>query len=77
MSCFRVLGERSTSHGFEMQLAGLQISTAIRNRFTTLGTPLAQREGEVCPGKGDMRPSENLRYKTLWVHASTPIYCVE
>ncbi len=51
------------SRDFDRQVAERQIRAAILNRFTALGTPTAQRAGWVCPGKGKVRPSEDLRNK--------------
>lgn len=45
MRCFKLLGERVMSHDLNRQVAELQISAAILNRFTTLGTPLPQPAG--------------------------------
>jgi len=45
MGCSKLLGERIMSRAFDRQVAELQIKAAILNRFTTLGTPLTQREG--------------------------------
>ena len=43
MRCVKLLGERVMSRDFERQVAELQITAAILNRFTALGTPLTQR----------------------------------
>ena len=51
------------SRDFDRQVAELQIRAAILNRFTALGTPLTLRAGWVCPGKGELRPSQNSRDK--------------
>ena len=45
MRCFPLLGERVMSHGFDRQVAELQIRATILNRYTALGTPLMQRMG--------------------------------
>ncbi len=63
MRCLKLLGERVMSRDFDRQVAELQIRAAILNRFTALGTPLTQRMEQVCPGKGKVRPSRDLRNK--------------
>ena len=45
MRCFKLLGERVMARDFDRQAAELQISAAILNRFTALGTPQTQRVG--------------------------------
>jgi hypothetical protein len=57
MRCFKVLGERVMSRDFDREVAERQIrafagslgpmafTRSLLNRFTTLGTPLAQRTG--------------------------------
>ena len=45
MRCFKLLGERVMARDFDRQVAELQISAAILNRFTALGTPQTQRVG--------------------------------
>lgn len=45
MRCFKLLGERVMARDFDRQVPELQITAAILNRFTALGTPLTQLEG--------------------------------
>jgi hypothetical protein len=48
MRCLTLLGERVMPRDFQRQVAELQITAAILNRFTALGTPLTQRAGSIC-----------------------------
>lgn len=61
MRCFKLLGERGMSRGFDRQVAELQIRAAILNRFAALGTPITSRAGQVGPGKAILRSSADLR----------------
>jgi hypothetical protein len=44
MRCFKLLGERVMARDFDRQVAELQVRTAIFNRFTRVGTPMAVAE---------------------------------
>ena len=78
MRCVKLPGERILPRDFKRQVAKLQISAALLNRFPALGTPLTQRAEQVCPGKCDRRPSRDLHNKagssdksvSIWVIAA-------
>lgn len=65
MRCLKLLGERVMSRDFDRRVAALKIRAAILNRFTALGTPLTQRAGLLCPGKGELRASVDLGNKDV------------
>lgn len=58
-----LLGEPVMSRDFDRRVAVPLIRAASLNRFTALGTPIAQRAGLLCPGKGKLRPTDDLRNK--------------
>ena len=45
MRCFKLLGEPVMARDFDRQVAELQITAAILNQFTALGTAQTQRMG--------------------------------
>ena len=42
---------------FDRQVAEFQIRVAVLNGFTAIGIPVTEAMGQVCPGKGEDRPS--------------------
>jgi hypothetical protein len=61
-------GQRLMARNFDRQVAALQVRIAVRNGDTALGPPVTQAVGQVCPGKAEARPSENLcnRVTIFW-----------
>ena len=51
----KVSDERVMSRGFDLQVADRRIRAAILNRFTAFRTPLTQRMGSACLGKGKVQ----------------------
>ena len=60
MHCVKLLGQRLSAREFDRQVAEFQVRVAVLNGFTALGTPITEVAGQVCPGKGEARPSLDL-----------------
>jgi hypothetical protein len=56
----KLLGQRLMARDFDRQVAELQVRIAVLNGYTALGIPVTEAVGQVCPGKGEPRPSVNL-----------------
>jgi hypothetical protein len=60
MHCVKLLGQRVTARDFDRQVAEFQVRFAVLNSDTALGSPVTKVVGQVCPGKGAIRPSADL-----------------
>jgi hypothetical protein len=56
----KLLGQRLLARDFDRQVAELQVRIAVLNGYTALGIRVTEAVGQVCPGKGEPRPSVNL-----------------
>ena len=56
-------GQRLSARDFDRQPAEVRVRIAVLNGFTAPGTPITEIAGQVCPGKGDVRPSPDLRIR--------------
>ena len=63
MHCVKLPGQRRPARDFNRPVAAFQVRVAVFNGFTTLGTPVTDAVGQVCPGKGQARPSPDLSNK--------------
>jgi hypothetical protein len=57
----KLLGQRLMARDFDRQVAEVQVRVAILNGYTALGIPVTKAVGSIRPGKGENRPSADLR----------------
>lgn len=69
MHCVKLLGQRLSARDFDRPVAEFQVRVAVLNGFTALGTPITEVAGQVCPRKGEVRPSPDLCNRALGHHA--------
>ena len=60
MHCVKLLGQRLMARDLDRQVAEVQVRIAVLNGYTALGIPVTEAVGQVCPGKGGVRPSADL-----------------
>lgn len=61
MHCIKLLGQGLSAQDFDRQVAEFQVRVAVLNGFTALGAPITEAAGQGCAGKGEPRPSTDLR----------------
>ncbi len=67
MHCVNLLGQRLMARDFDRQVAELQVRIAVLNGDTSLGIPVTEAVGQVCPGKGKPRSFANLCIRASFV----------
>ena len=60
MRCVKLLGQPLMARDFDRQVAEFQVRVAVLNGCTALGIPVTKVAGQVCPGEGAVRPSDDL-----------------
>jgi hypothetical protein len=61
MHSVKLLCQRLMARDFDRQVAELQVRVAALNGCTALGISVTKVASQVCPGKGSVRPSADLR----------------
>jgi hypothetical protein len=61
MHCVKLLGQRLMARDFDRQDAEVQVRIAVLNGYTALGIPVSKAVGCIRLGKGENRPSADLR----------------
>lgn len=66
MHCIELLGRCLASRDPDRQVAEFHVRKAGLNGFAALGVPVTEALTRVRPGRGEHRPSVDLRKRSVW-----------